>query len=781
MKKSLLFTFTLFISFNIIIKSQVAISEGDEDAHSSAVLELISGDKGFLMTRISDRDAIESPAESLIIYNSDTNCFEIYLEGEWHDIWCEPLPPGACDGIEPPTIDGYTYEIIGIGDQCWFAENMRYDNNCSEADWVDGSDEGWCGAYNDDDGYIAEHGLLYQWSAVMDWDGEGEIPGEGAQGICPEGWRIPTHDDWSSLEQHICESAENNNCTEEFPFDDITTGNRGTDEGTRLTYNDNTWDTGELTSNESILNNSGFSALPSGRKYDNEFYDFIGQKGYWWTSTSQSTGGKKSYDSPTPPKKEESKNNTPVFHNTGGSEQLAFNNSTVNHTEPVFRISHEQTMNEVQLQLSHDVTFSDTPVFDETYSGDFTGENNFTAILSQEIIDPNLFPEGFDDNILVHGFTAPTNVWFAPESNPPIQHYPDGGNPGGRVGFSGSWNNWWGNFLRLPEVNCTGNNVVTLTFDVWHSHFPTHTDDRMRFYIWADGEYKRDVISVTIDGEDVMYELPFGNGWGFQFTEERDAAEVKVTFDISEVSNKSDILFYLEPSCGYNNSNEFYVFFDNISIITEPLTAGTTYYARTRAEVDGSWTDWSPDTMSFTYKPGKDIKWFQTEIPQFHTGELINTITKTSPDLVTLPESKKEEKDDEKGTITSTPIELASFKDATAWDELFWEQQLNDGEINMTIERYTSSGWQNIPELTDITQSGDGLKTIDISAAGNHDFIRIKAELLRQGAPEMLNWGVKTTKDDNVAWYRNLNHDNTEILRNTGSKANSFSLRCLKE
>lgn len=172
----------------------------------------------------------------------------------------------------------------------------------------------------------------------------------------------------------------------------------------------------------------------------------------------------------------------------------------------------------------------------------------------------------FNSDVLTHG-TNPgsNNIWFAPDYNNPIAYSATGGCPNGHVGFAGSWNNYWGNFLRLPEMDCSGNDEVSISFDVSHSYFFSHTNDWCRFYMWADGGYKHNITSVTINGTDVTYDSGT-NGKGFQFTELRTCAEVIVTFDISAIGNKSNILFYLEPSCNYNNSNMFYVWFDNISV-----------------------------------------------------------------------------------------------------------------------------------------------------------------------------------------------------------------------
>jgi hypothetical protein len=620
-----------------------------------------------------------------------------------------------------------------------------------------------------------------------------------------------------------------------------------------------------------------------------------------------------------------------TLHNQGGSQQLTFNNSTVQTTEPVFRISHTQPMQALQLQISTDVTFATNIVFDNTFTGNFTGQNNFVAdLISAAPINPSIFPQGFDSNVLTHGSSASTTAWFAPSSNSPIAWTASGGNPGGRVGYSSAWNNFWGNFLRLPEVDATGMDEITLSFDVWHSYFTAHPNDRIRLYMWADGGYRHNVSSVEIDGVDVTAD--FGaNGKGFSFAEVRDAAQVVVTFDISAVSNKSDILLYIEPSCGYNNSNAFYVYFDNVSVNTAPqqLVDGTTYYARARANVGGSLTAWTPDTFSFTYRPTEDIQWYQTMAPQFMTGELDNITIGFTPDKITLTDPaaggggnpftdpsfetgagwstsasyavyetyrttndngtngrthgsyvlKYAEDDnswqsfvngeynnasqqvdltgvtnivfdithwrntqsniyqcgvgrackvvwsfkviigdagtsnnnsgtevynwtpttaefgvtnnnnvnvdissfgftgtktvkfarvvtngggvwycDDKyyldnirteynapvvGTIVSTPITLSSFHNAANWKYLFWEQIRNNGTVELTVQKFEGGTWQDISNLTNITNTADGLHFVDISAhAMNASMIRLKATLTKNGIPDMFNWGV---------------------------------------
>ncbi|MGM0626402.1 MAG: gliding motility-associated C-terminal domain-containing protein [Bacteroidota bacterium] len=173
--------------------------------------------------------------------------------------------------------------------------------------------------------------------------------------------------------------------------------------------------------------------------------------------------------------------------------------------------------------------------------------------------------ETFDADVLVHGTSAPESVWFAPDYNTPISHESTGGCPGGRIGYSGSWNNYWGNFVRLPSQDFTGSDTISLFFDVSHSYASSQTDNWCRFYIHDGNGYHHTVTSILIDGTDVTYDSGI-NGKGFQFTEERNCASVEVKFDLSTIGNNSNILVYMEAYCNYNNSTAYSVWFDNISL-----------------------------------------------------------------------------------------------------------------------------------------------------------------------------------------------------------------------
>jgi hypothetical protein len=197
-----------------------------------------------------------------------------------------------------------------------------------------------------------------------------------------------------------------------------------------------------------------------------------------------------------------------------------------------------------------------------------------------------LGPESFSSDFMVHGSTASTTVWFAPDYHTPIDWIATGGNPDGHLGYSAAWNSYWGNFVRLPQVNCSGNDTVILTLDFCNSYFAANPNDWVRFYLWDQGAsaYRNNVSSIKINGVESL--VNFGaNGFGFRFNEARSWAHVEVKFYLTNVTDKSNVLFYIEPACQYNNSSLFAVKMDNIGIIANPVTTAVSESVKTLWQV----------------------------------------------------------------------------------------------------------------------------------------------------------------------------------------------------
>ena len=93
--------------------------------HNSALLDLVSTTKGFLPPRMTagDRNAIVTPAEGLIIYNTTTKCLEVWSGISWMSFCegaCVPAPTTANAGPDKisvstsTTLQGNT-PVIGTG------------------------------------------------------------------------------------------------------------------------------------------------------------------------------------------------------------------------------------------------------------------------------------------------------------------------------------------------------------------------------------------------------------------------------------------------------------------------------------------------------------------------------------------------------------------------------------------------------------------------------------------------------------------------------------------
>lgn len=99
--------------------------------------------------------------------------------------------------IEEPVVEyeGQTYQTVQIYNQCWLTENLNVGTMIqSENDQTDNATiEKYCS--NNLETNCDIYGGLYQWDEMMDYDDE-----EGAKGICPPGWHIPTDLEWQVLE-----------------------------------------------------------------------------------------------------------------------------------------------------------------------------------------------------------------------------------------------------------------------------------------------------------------------------------------------------------------------------------------------------------------------------------------------------------------------------------------------------------------------------------------------------------------------------------------------------
>ena len=170
------------------------------------------------------------------------------------------------------TIDGYTYQSVRIGCECWTAENLRntkYSNgNTIAVANIYNSTE-----YPNETENLTKFGRLYSWYSAMNVpeDNNSAEPtmtnspvGPYVQGACPEGWAIPTEADYLTM-RSIAGSLPN------VKSPDVTT-----------------WLPGHAGNNPG----SGFDAKGAGYYDGTQYLNLLGQTDFWTsTTTSDVTKG----------------------------------------------------------------------------------------------------------------------------------------------------------------------------------------------------------------------------------------------------------------------------------------------------------------------------------------------------------------------------------------------------------------------------------------------------------------------------------------------------------
>ena len=104
----------------------------------------------------------------------------------------------------------------------------------------------------------------------------------GVQGVCPAGWHLPSHDEWTQLENYLADNGFNYDSTIGGGRDKIAKSMAAT------TLWNTSSNTGAIGNNLLTNNSSGFSGLPGGYRYYVGTFSTIGYTGYWWSSSEYS-------------------------------------------------------------------------------------------------------------------------------------------------------------------------------------------------------------------------------------------------------------------------------------------------------------------------------------------------------------------------------------------------------------------------------------------------------------------------------------------------------------
>ena len=172
----------------------------------------------------------------------------------------EDSPP--CGDLTSVSYQGHNYNIVSIGTQCWFAENLRNESyktgdpipiGLTPTEWSNTSvgavsvyDEGGANEASN----LADFGRLYNWYAV------------NTGNLCPSDWHVPTTAEWNTLTDGLGGSSLAGNALKSSETDTPD------------------WDG---------TNSSGFSALAGGSRLFNGNPYNGGEYGYFWSSSLNGT------------------------------------------------------------------------------------------------------------------------------------------------------------------------------------------------------------------------------------------------------------------------------------------------------------------------------------------------------------------------------------------------------------------------------------------------------------------------------------------------------------
>ena len=188
-----------------------------------------------------------------------------------------------CPGATTVTdLDNNVYNTVQIGAQCWMKENLRttqYPDGTSITFGNGGTSTstGYCYHVNNNSANDVTFGLLYNWSAAMNYASSSAAVPSGVRGICPNGWHIPSRNEFMALinyvgsGQYLC----NSNAVTGQPLASNSNWN----------YYSSTCAVGyNLSSN----NATGYSAQPAG--WFNSSYNYINTRSYIWSTTEPYSG-----------------------------------------------------------------------------------------------------------------------------------------------------------------------------------------------------------------------------------------------------------------------------------------------------------------------------------------------------------------------------------------------------------------------------------------------------------------------------------------------------------
>ena len=207
----------------LYIQSDGNIGIGTASPASTAAVDIISTDKGFLIPRLTQSQigSISLPANGLQVFCTDNGKMYIYVDalGQWKEVAYSSeviVPPFTCGipitvnhstGNVAPVSKTVTYgtvsNIPGETSKCWITSNLGADHQATAVNDATEASAGWYWQFNRMQGYKHDGTIRIPnttWISSIDENSDWLTANDPCVLLLGSGWRLPTSTEWTNVD-----------------------------------------------------------------------------------------------------------------------------------------------------------------------------------------------------------------------------------------------------------------------------------------------------------------------------------------------------------------------------------------------------------------------------------------------------------------------------------------------------------------------------------------------------------------------------------------------------
>ncbi|MET3731976.1 T9SS sorting signal type C domain-containing protein [Moheibacter stercoris] len=425
-----------------------------------------------------------------------------------------------------------------------------------------------------------------------------------------------------------------------------------------------------------------------------------------------------------------------TFYNYGGDDQLAFNNSRIETNTPIFRISHQDyDATDYQVEINSNATFTGTS-WTQTFTGAYpvNSEANFA-------FNNNFTPTNNTTYYVRARVKGAANVWSAWTTETysftyqTPQDIPDW--------FQTTQAQFASNTLSGVEANASHHVVVSSGSGnpILNPSFETNTN-------WTSFKSTGSPLNVEVNNSGNWSSEGTRAARMHMFGGNPFSGDLAIVSQVVDLTNVEQIIFDTRSMYGPNWSSSLsnggtlrLIIGGSSSNATGNVYATVNHCASGSSSCNVQMLNITANIPLAERIPNQTIKFVWSG---FSSGDLGGALVDFMVDNVRAISPSS-------GTITSTPIHLASVQDAEGYEGITWNQTLNGGTMTLKVQESPDgiSGWTDVAGHTNISSTGDGPQTYDLNGF-DVPHIRLVGVLNGTGVT-LHDWSVQFEREDDCA------------------------------